>query len=47
MEIRIIKIDGEFEIVELENGEQKVCPICIFPNNVKCGDVISVCIISE
>ena len=40
MEIRIVKIDGEFVIVELMNGEQKVCPTEIFPENIVVGTVL-------
>ena len=41
MTIKIIKIDGEFAIVELENGERKICPIEIFPTGIKFGDIVS------
>ena len=40
MEIQIVKIDGEFVIVELMNGEQKVCPAEIFPKNIVVGAVL-------
>ena len=40
MELKIIKIDGEFVIVELENGERKVCPVAIFPQRIKEGDMV-------
>ena len=42
MEFKIIKIDGEFVIVELKNGERKVCPIGIFPKEIKVGDCMFV-----
>lgn len=42
MEIKIIKIDGEFVIVELNNGELKVCPYEIFPVGIEVGDVINI-----
>ena len=43
MNFTIIKIDGEFVIVELENGEKKICPLEIFPDNIKPGEVFMVC----
>lgn len=42
MTIKVIKIDGEFVIVELENGERKVCTAAIFPNGIKVGDSVSI-----
>lgn len=39
MEIKIVKIDGEFVIVELNNGERKICPSAIFPDKYEIGDV--------
>lgn len=45
MEIRIVKIDGEFVIVKLINGEKKVCPIAIFPETIKVGDCVEIRII--
>ncbi len=42
MILKIIKIDGEFVIAELENGQAKVCPIDIFPGGVTVGDVIRI-----
>lgn len=47
MEIEIKKIDGEFVIVELKNGEQKVCPKAIFPKRIKKGDAVCVKIIDD
>jgi len=38
MEVRIVKIEGEFLIVELPDGEKKVCPTVIFPVHVNVGD---------
>ena len=35
MEVKIVKIDGEFVIVEIKNGEWKVCPKVIFPREIK------------
>ena len=40
MEIKIIKIEGKFVIVELNSGEQRVCPKAIFPKNVGVSEVI-------
>ena len=40
MELKIIKIDGEFTIVELKNGEKRICPTDIFPTSIKTGDCI-------
>lgn len=40
MTIKIIKIDGDFAIVEIENGEQRVCPVAIFPKNIIEGTVV-------
>jgi len=40
MEMRVIKIDGEFVIVEFVDGREKVCPIEIFPQNLNIGDVV-------
>ncbi len=36
----VIKIDGEFVVVEIEDGKQKVCPIEIFPENLNVGDIV-------
>ena len=47
MELKIIKIDGEFVIVELKNGERKVCPTAIFPEGTVCGDIISIQVMEE
>ena len=44
MEIKIIKIDGEFVVVELVDGRQKICPIEIFPRELKRGDIIIIAI---
>ena len=46
MKLRIIKIDGEFVIVELEDGEQKVCPSSIFPKEITTGSTIKILITS-
>lgn len=43
----IVRIDGEFEIVELKNGLQKVCPAGIFPNCIKTDDVVKLEIIKN
>ena len=40
MEMKIVKIDGEFTIVELENGEKKVCPTKIFPKEIRIGSIV-------
>jgi len=42
MELKVIKIDGGFIIVELANGMQKICPIAIFPEGVKEEDIVVV-----
>ena len=42
MIIKIIKMDGEFTIVELENGNQKICPKEFFLSDVKEGDVYNI-----
>ena len=42
MGIKIIKIDGEFVIVELNNGELKVCPCEIYPVWIEVGYVINI-----
>ena len=42
MEIKIVKIDGEFVIVELNNGERKICPSEIFSEKYEIGDVFVV-----
>ena len=44
MEMRVIKIEGEFVVVELVDGKQKVCPIEIFPQNINMGDVVVILI---
>lgn len=44
MEIRIIKIDGEFAVVEVESSERMVCPTFIFPKEVQEDDVVIICI---
>ena len=45
MMVKIIKIDGEFAIVELKNGEKRICPVDIFPSGVCVGDIINITII--
>ena len=47
MEIKVIKIDGEFVVVELNDGRQKVCPVEIFPEGFSEGDIAIVLINSE
>jgi len=47
MEVKIIKIDGEFVIVELNNGGQKVCPAEIFPKEIKLGDRVQIIIVNK
>ena len=42
--IIINKIDGEFVVVELEDGNKYVCPREIFPENIKVGDKVKVTI---
>lgn len=46
MELEIIKVDGEFVIVELPNGVQKVCPLEIFPEEMTVGSWIRVQVIN-
>ncbi len=47
MIIKIIKIDGEFAIIELENKIQKVCPAEIFPDNAIAGDIIKIQVVKK
>ena len=42
MEIKVIKIAGEFVVVELKDGRRKICPIEIFPENLSVDDVVVV-----
>ena len=42
MDLKIIKIDGEFAIVELKNGEKRICPIDIFPDDLKVDSIIRI-----
>ena len=42
MYIKIIKIDGEFVVVEIEIGEKRVCPVEIFPEGVEVGNLVKV-----
>ncbi|MBR3791215.1 MAG: hypothetical protein IKK18_00785 [Clostridia bacterium] len=42
MELKVIRIDGEFVIVELANGVQKICPTAIFPAGFKEDDIVVV-----
>ena len=38
----IVKIDGEFVLVELDDGKKVICPRELFPENIKVGDAIKV-----
>lgn len=42
MELKVIKIEGEFVVVELNNGEQKICPSAIFSDTYEIGDIFAV-----
>ena len=42
MKFKIVKIDGEFVIVETVDGIQKVCPATIFSKEIKVGDFAEV-----
>ena len=42
MTLKIIKIDDEFVIVELNGGQKKICPTDIFPVGILVGDVIKI-----
>lgn len=44
---KIIKIEEEFVIVELNNGEQKVCPRGIFPQKIEIGCVVEIRIVKS
>lgn len=47
MIIKIIKIDGEFAIIELENKMQKVCPVEILPDDAISGDLIKIQVVKK
>lgn len=40
MVMKIVKIEDEFTVVELKNGEKKVCPTKIFPKDIRIGCVV-------
>ena len=42
MFLKVIKIDGEFVLVELKNGQRRICPTDIFPVGVSVGDMIKI-----
>lgn len=42
--IIVDKIDGEFVVVELEDGNKYICPREIFPDNIAEGDFVKVTI---
>ena len=42
MKLKIIKIDGEFAIVQNESGIKNVAPSDIFPKEIKVGSVINI-----
>ena len=46
MELKIVKIEGEFVVVKLPNGIQKVCPLEIFPEEMTVGSWIRVQVIN-
>ena len=46
MELKIVKIEGEFVVVELPNGIQKVCPLEIFPGEMTVGSWIRVRVVN-
>lgn len=45
--IIVDKIDGEFVIVKLDDGNKYVCPREIFPEQIKVGDAVSITIENE
>lgn len=45
--IIIDKIDGEFVVVKLEDGNKYVCPREIFPESIKVGDAVKIIIDSK
>jgi len=47
MTIKIIKVNGEFVIVELSNKKQKVCPLEIFPKGIIVGSLINLKIVKN
>lgn len=47
MEFKIVKMDGEFVIVEFNDGKQKVCPVAIFPKGIVVGNVIKISVVKE
>lgn len=44
--IIIDKIEGELVVVKIPNGDLKICPIEIFPKELKVGDVVEVKILT-
>lgn len=42
MKISIERIEGEFVVVKLPNGELKICPIEMFPEELKIGDIVEI-----
>lgn len=42
MKIVIDRIEKNLVVAELPNGDQKVCPIEIFPEGIKEGDIVSI-----
>ena len=47
MKIVIDRIEKKLAVAELPNGDQKVCPIEIFPEGIKEGDIVNIEIDSE
>lgn len=47
MKIIIDRIEKNLAVAELPNGDQKVCPIEIFPEGIKEGDIVSIEIAAE
>lgn len=45
--VTIERIDDEFVVVKISNGELKICPIEIFPAEVKAGDAVSIEIVDK
>ena len=47
MKIVIVKIKRNLAVAELPNGDQKICPIEIFPEGIKESDIVTIKIVDE
>lgn len=47
MEFRILKIEGEFVMVELSNDACYVCPKAIFPKEIEVNSVVEIVILKK